>query len=254
MPSLTCGGPACSGRPFSNKYQLNYHVLNSPLHFHCKPCKKAFKDEVAYKQHRKSSREHSPYCDLCDARFVTYEDLEHHFKSAQRHQNCKQCKVGFYDTAMLTAHRVYAHPKIACAQCPELGQKFQDEDLHKHYFSSAKHPSCITCRIGFADGAAYAEHQMDVHLSDAATPPIVQIEQTRIVSPTPSGSLNEASNRGEENVLCPGPACKSRKFSSEAALVQHLNTSQAHIQCCGRGFKLEMHYFQVGIRSGTQVC
>jgi len=152
--------------------------------------------------------------------------------------------VGFYDMAMLTAHRVYAHPKIACVQCPELGQKFQDEDLHKHYFSSAKHPSCITCRIGFADGAAYAGHRTDVHLSDAATPPIVQIEQTRIVSPTPSGSLNEASNRGEENVLCPGPACKSRKFSSEAALVQHLNTSHAHIQCCGRGFKLEMHYFQ----------
>ncbi|TFK50079.1 hypothetical protein OE88DRAFT_317643 [Heliocybe sulcata] len=82
----------------------------------------------------------------------------------------------------------------------------------------------------------------------AASPAASQPDRSIIASPSTSSASyaewNGPNGSGEADTSCPGPACKSRKFPSEAALLQHLKTSPAHIQCCGRGFRLETHYMQ----------
>lgn len=47
-------------------------------------------------------------------------------------------------------HRKSAHPP--CFRCED--RSVCEETIGKHYFLSANHPSCITCKVGFKDEAS----------------------------------------------------------------------------------------------------
>ncbi|EPQ53619.1 hypothetical protein GLOTRDRAFT_111720, partial [Gloeophyllum trabeum ATCC 11539] len=219
-----CDGPSCFKKGFSNRYALAHHLLTSPSHPHCSSCNVGFRTESGYVLHWKNHKNHrdNPECDICKIRYRSYEELDEHFRTAAKHPKCHPCRKGFYDRHLLHVHRLYKHTDMA-GNPPGQAQSL--------VLAPSSYPVSVGGSASGGVGVTYTQGPTNPVTHTAAPQPLPILT-----------SVVEVNHNNPARITCPCPACEKLVFACKQAFTEHLKTSDSHIQCCKKGFKLEGHY------------